>query len=70
MAHATKDCIDERDSKLLASFLNKKLEECLPLQLNKKDRWRLLYLLKEYYEIHLDKRLSLKTLDVLQQIFE
>ena len=60
----------EKESILLDQILNKNLTEIALISLNKIERLSLLNLLHQYFQIHLQKEFTLKSLDVLIQLYD
>lgn len=59
----------EYESILIDKILAKKYDELSLLKLNKKERLILLNLLHQYFEVHLDKKFTLNSLDILGQLY-
>lgn len=59
----------EKDSILLNSILNLSYIDIIELSLNKNERLILLKLLHRYFEVHLDKKITLKSLEILGQLY-
>jgi DNA repair protein RecO (recombination protein O) len=59
----------ETESILLDKLMTNKMDELLLLRFSKEERKQILALLHEYFQVHLDKEFSLKSLDVLSQLY-
>ena len=65
---SSENCSEE-ESILLDRILNINYNVLALLALNKKERLILLNLLHMYFEVHLDKKITLKSLDILGQLY-
>lgn len=59
----------ENESILVDKVLNKNYDDIAKMKLIKKERLILLKLLHQYFEVHLDKKLTLKSLEILGQLY-
>lgn len=59
----------ESESVLIDKLMSKQMEELLLLPFSKEERKRMLTLLHEYFQVHLDKEFSLKSVEVLSQLY-
>ena len=64
------ECLTSTESAMLDKILNGRLEDCLNLTLKKAERALLLSIIRQYYQLHLDSAMDLKTLEILPQLFE
>jgi len=60
----------EKESILLDKLMENEMDELLFLPFNREERMLLLNLLHAYFQVHLDKEFSLKSLDVLRQLYK
>lgn len=63
-------CCSEKESILLDILMKNEMDEILLLSFTREERALLLKLLHEYFQVHLDKEFSLKSLDVLSQLYK
>lgn len=62
--------LNDRESVLIDQIINSNLEEISSQSINKEDRAHLLRLFHNYFQLHLDREFTLKSIDVLTQLFD
>jgi DNA repair protein RecO (recombination protein O) len=67
---SSNEILNEQESLLLNKVLNLSLEEIVLIKINKIDRATLLRLIHRYFQLHLEKEFTLKSLDVLAQLYD
>lgn len=63
------NCLNSFETELFDRILNKKLDECALISFSRNERASILAILHSYFQIHIERDFTLKSLDILNHLY-